>query len=89
MEGGEKVEIPSAEGSLYSEGVPGGLQLCGGGIYLGRLDKPVQGRSFKPAGGAWLVPTLVPSRRSGSLCPRFLAVLSDFTSSVLSPQIHF
>lgn len=38
MEGGEKVEIPSAVGSLYSEGVPGGLQLCGGGIYLGRLD---------------------------------------------------
>ena len=30
-----------AQWEAFSEGVPGGLQLCGGGIYLGRLDEPV------------------------------------------------
>lgn len=49
----------------------------------------------KPAGGVWLVPTLVPSRWSAlthfaqDFKDNDFTVLSDFTSSVLSPQIHF
>lgn len=57
MEGGEKVEIPSTVGSLYSEGVPGGLQLCGGGIYLGRLVGPCkEGASSLRVGRGWYPP---------------------------------